>query len=169
MIRQTLTETLLLGMLGGMAGCALAWALLRVFIGLAPKCDPRLDQVSLDVRVLLFALAASVVAGLVRSASLLRSKIQSLSRSPDRARPARGACCCANGWCAAQIAISLVLLAGAGMLLRSLWKIQSVPLGMETEHVITAEFVLGRQGYSEEARQHQFFNGLEARSDEFRA
>jgi predicted permease len=65
--------------------------------------------------------------------------------------------------CAAQIAISLVLLASAGMLLRSLWKIQSVPMGLETGHVMTAEFVLSRLGYSEDARQHQFFNELETR------
>ena len=63
----------------------------------------------------------------------------------------------------AQIAVSLVLLTSAGMLLRSLWKLESVPLGLDSEHVITAEFTLGRQNYSSVARQFQFFEDLEAR------
>lgn len=162
LIRQTLTESVLLGLLGGMAGCGLAWALLRVFIRLAPSAIPRLDQVSLDVRVLLFALAASVVAGLFFGIAPALESPKSESLTGSRTAGTRRMLL--REWLvAAQIAVSVVLLAGAGMLLRSLWKIQSVPLGMETEHVITAEFMLGRQGYSEEARQLQFFNGLEAR------
>jgi predicted permease len=65
LIRQTLTETMLLGMVGGALGYALAWALLRLFIGIAPSGIPRLDQAGLDGRVLLFALAASLISGLV--------------------------------------------------------------------------------------------------------
>src|SRR5205085_2425188 len=62
---------------------------------------------------------------------------------------------------AAQIAVSLVLLTGAGMLLRSLYKIESVPLGIQTEHVVTAEFTLGKQRYAQVLRQLAFFNELE--------
>jgi putative ABC transport system permease protein len=162
LIRQTLTETLLLGVLGGIAGCGLAWTLLRVFIGMAPDAIPRLDQAALDVRVLLFALAGSVVAGLLFGIAPAVESPRAESLTGSRTAGARRTLL--REWlCAAQIAVSLVLLACAGMLLRSLWKIQSVPLGMETEHVITAEFVLGRQGYSEDTRQLQFFDGLEAR------
>ncbi len=162
LIRQTLTETMLLGVFGGAAGCGLAWALLRIFIGMAPDAIPRLDQAALDLRVLLFALAGSVIVGLLfgiapavespRAESLTGSRTAGVRRTLLR-----------EWLVAAQIAVSLVLLACAGMLLRSLWKIQNVPLGMETEHVITAEFVLGRQGYSEDSRQLQFFDGVEAR------
>jgi putative ABC transport system permease protein len=162
LIRQTLTETLLLGVLGGLAGCALAWALLRIFIGMAPNAIPRLDQAGLDLRVLLFALAGSVAAGLAFGIAPAIENPRAESLTGTRTAGARRMLL--REWlCAGQIAISLVLLACAGMLLRSLWKIQSVPLGMEAEHVITAEFVLGRQGYSEDARQHQFFNDLEDR------
>jgi predicted permease len=63
---------------------------------------------------------------------------------------------------AAQIAVSLVLLTGASLLLRSLWKLESVPLGVETDNVLTAHFVLGR-GYARDARQLGFFEDLEAR------
>ncbi len=162
LIRQTLTETILLGVLGGAVGCGLAWMLLRIFVGLAPDAIPRLDKATLDARVLLFALAGSVIAGLLfgiapaiqgpRAEWLTGTRTAGVHRMLLR-----------EWLVAAQIAISLVLLTGAGMLLRSLWKIQSVPLGMQTEHVLTAEFVLGRQGYTENSRQIQFFNDLEAR------
>jgi putative ABC transport system permease protein len=162
LIRQTLTETLMLGVLGGVAGCALAWALLRIFVGLAPEGIPRLDQAALDLRVLLFTVAGSIASGLLFgiAPAVQNPKAESLTGS----RTAGVRRMLLREWlCAAQIAMSLVLLACAGILLRSLWKIQSIPLGFETEHVTTAEFVLSRQGYSEETRQIQFFDELEAR------
>ena len=162
LIRQTLTESLLLGVLGGLAGCALAWALLRMFVGLAPEGIPRLDQAALDPRVLLFTLAGSIASGLLFGIAPAIQNPQAESLTGSRTAGARRMLL--REWlCAGQIAISLVLLASAGMLLRSLWKIQSVPMGLETEHVMTAEFVLSRLGYSEDARQHQFFNELETR------
>ena len=64
---------------------------------------------------------------------------------------------------ATQIAISLVLLTGAGLLLRSLWNLMNVPLGMRTSNVLTASLVLGQQRYSQPAQQQAFFEQLEAR------
>jgi putative ABC transport system permease protein len=162
LIRQTLTETLLLGALGGLAGCALAWALLRTFVGLAPEGIPRLDQAALDPRVLLFTLAGAIASGLLFGIAPAIQTPRAESLTGSRTAGARSTLL-RECLCAAQIAISLVLLASAGMLLRSLWKIQSVPMGLETEHVLTAEFVLSRLGYSEDARQHQFFDELETR------
>ncbi len=162
LIRQTLTETLSLGVLGGVAGSALAWVLLRMFIGLAPEGIPRLDQAALDPRVLLFTLAGSIASGLLFGIAPAFQNPQAESLTGSRTAGSRRMLL--REWlCAGQIAISLVLLACAGMLLRSLGKIESVPLGLDTVHVITADFVLGRQGYSEENRQIQFFNSLEAR------
>jgi len=162
LIVQTLSEAVLLGVAGGVAGCGLAWILLRIFIGLAPDAIPRLDQAALDIRVLIFALICSIAAGLLfgmapafenpAPGSLTGSRSTGGSRTFLR-----------ESLVAAQIAVSLMLLAAAGLLLRSLWKIESVPLGIETEHVLTAEFVLGKQGYTEAARQLQFFDELERR------
>ena len=64
---------------------------------------------------------------------------------------------------AGQIAVSVVLLTGAGMLLRSLWNLQNVSLGLNAEHVVTADFILGKQRHSEDVRQLQFFDDLESR------
>ena len=74
----------------------------------------------------------------------------------------------ARGWLrgalvTAQIAISLILLTGAGLLLRSLDNLQRVPMGFESQHAITASFVLGRQRYSRDVEQLALFRELEQR------
>ena len=162
LMRQALTETTLLGIAGGTVGCGLAWLLLRIFIGIAPQGIPRLNQAALDLRVLLFALAASVIAGALFGLAPALAKPDAEALTGTRTAGAQRAflreCLVAT-----QIAVSLVLLVCAGMLLRSLWKIENVPLGVEAEHVITAEFVLGAQGYRQDTRQLQFYDDLEAR------
>jgi len=160
--RQTLTESLLLSAIGAAVGCALAWALLRVFIAIAPAGLPRLDEATIDTRVLLFTTAAALASGLVfgivpalrRSGSLLVAGGRATPRSRGGLRSAL---------VALEIAFCTVLLTGAGLLLRSLWKLESVPLGMQTDHVLIARFVLGRQNYSNDGQQLSFFNELERR------
>jgi putative ABC transport system permease protein len=63
--QQALTESMVLSVIGGIAGCGFAWALLRVFVALAPVGLPRLNEATLDIRTLLFALAATIGSGLV--------------------------------------------------------------------------------------------------------
>ncbi len=162
LIRQSLTEAVVLGVVGGVAGYGVAWALLRVFVGIAPGGIPRLEQASLDGRVLLFtiggALLSGIVFGLAPALQKARAEVLTGWRSAGAPRAML------REWLvAAQIAMSLVLLTGAGMLLRSLWKMESVPLGMETEHVVTAEFTAGRQRYADNGRLLQFFDELQSR------
>ena len=156
LIRQTLTETLLLGIAGGAAGCVLAWGLVRLFVGIAPNGIPRLEQAAIDARVLWFTLVASLLSGLVfglaPAIQRARWRVNTTPRMLLR-----------ESLVTAQIAVSLVLLTAAGMLLRSLWKVENVPLGIEAEHVVIADFTLGRQRYSPDARQLEFFNELETR------
>jgi ABC-type antimicrobial peptide transport system permease subunit len=64
-VRQVIVESLLVGLAGGVAGSGLAWAMLRVFRSMAPEGLPRLDEASLDPRVLAFALAASAGSALL--------------------------------------------------------------------------------------------------------
>ncbi|MGH9630913.1 MAG: ADOP family duplicated permease, partial [Bryobacteraceae bacterium] len=162
LMRQTLTESLLLGLIGGAAGCALAYALLQLFVSIAPDGIPRLQQASLDGRVLLFTLAAALAAGLA------------FGLAPALENPRAGALA---GWrsvgdsrhmfrqvlITAQIAVSLVLLTAASLLLRSLWNLQNTSLGMEAESVLTAGIVLGQQRYSQPAQRMAFFGELEER------
>ncbi|MCU1236741.1 MAG: hypothetical protein JWP63_4708 [Candidatus Solibacter sp.] len=160
--RQVLTESLLLGSLGGAAGCTLAWVLLRAFQGMAPGALPRLDEASVDWRVLVFAVAASMGAGLLFGMTPALRRERAPSLGAGRATSA------ASGWMrgglvTAQIAISVILLTGAGLLLRSLWNLERVPLGIESHHVMTAKFVIGRQRYPNAAAQLAFFDELERR------
>jgi predicted permease len=141
--RQVLTESLLLASLGAVAGCGLAWLLLRFFVAVAPRGIMRLDQASLDGRVLLFAVALSLLSGVL------------FGLAPAMDTPAAGGMAAGRTvvsgrsllrhlLIAAQIAASLVLVTGAGLLLRSLWNLEKVPLGMDTEQTVAAQFTIGK-------------------------
>jgi len=162
LIRQTLTESVVLAMVGGMFGCLLAHTLLRLFVAIAPEGIPRLNQASLDWRVLLFALAASLISGFVfgLAPALARAETQSLIRTSGRLASRGGF---RHVLVATQIAISLMLLTSASLLLRSLWNLMSVPLGMRASNVLVASLVLGQQRYSQPAQQQAFFEQLETR------
>jgi putative ABC transport system permease protein len=161
LVRQAITESLLLAFLGAAGGCLFAWGLLRVFIAIAPGGIPRLEQATLDARVLLFALAACLLAGVLfgLAPAFESPRVEALVGGRAIGSP-RGIF--RQMLVAAQIAVSLLLLTGASLLLRSLWKLESVPLGVDTDNVLTAHFVLGR-GYARDARQLGFFEELEAR------
>jgi len=168
LMRQTLTESLIFGLLGGAAGCGTAWVLLRLCIGLAPGGMLRLEHARIDLRVLLFALAGSLGAALLfgmapalepsRAEALAGWHVTGTARTLFR-----------KALVSAQVAISLVLLAGASLLLRSLWKLQNQPLGFQPQNVVTASFTLRRryhptQGQDQpSALQLSFFDELEGR------
>ena len=160
LVRQALTESLLLAMVGGIAGCALAMLLLRAFVAIAPDGIPRLHQAAVDIRVLLFTLAISLVAGLVFGLAPALESPRAENLAGWRTVGARSHFF-RQALVAAQIAISVVLLAGAGLLLRSLWNLENQPLGMRTDGVMTATVALGRQ--YDPVRRTAFFEAWEAR------
>jgi len=159
--RQVLSESAFLGVAGGAAGCALAAILLRVAVALAPDGTIRLRQASLDGRVLLFALAISVAASMAFSLAAiverLRGENLTGSRTTARQTWVRQALVCA------QLAISLTLLTGSGLLLASLDRLRNAPLGFGKDDVVTASFILPRARYSDGYRAVNFFNQLEER------
>jgi predicted permease len=160
--RQTLTESLILGLLGGAAGCAIAWVLLRVCVELAPGGMLGLDHARIDLRVLWFALAGSL------GAALLFGMAPALERPRAETLAGWHAAGTARTWfrralVSAQVAISLVLLAGASLLLRSLGKLVNQPLGFQPQHVVTAAFELRTHRYQPERAQVKFFDELEER------
>jgi putative ABC transport system permease protein len=163
MIRQALTENLVLTLGGGAAGCALGYLLLRVFVGMAPKGLPRLQQSGMDGRVLLFTLAVSVACGIVFGLvpGLHRAPPQLALAGTRSSSGSRGLF--RQILVVAQVAISLVLLAGASLLLRSLWNLQNQPLGMRTDSLLLTEVTLGQQRYPQPEQQLAFFDQLEAR------
>ncbi len=160
--RHSLTESLLIALTGGVTGCAIAAALVRGLASLAPAGLPYLDQSSLDARVLLFALIGSALTGLVCGiVPALRRPAAGLIGAWRSTRGASSGL--RSALVSVQVAVSIILLSSAGLLLRTLWNLESAPLGLHREHVVTAAFVLGRQRYNDDARQLAFFNQLEAR------
>ncbi len=161
LMRQSLTESLLLSVSGALLGCGIAWALLRVFKALAPVSIPRMDQASIDLRVLLFAMAMALACGALFGIApaaanplelLAGSRVFGASRNSLR-----------HALSAAQVALSLILLSSAGLLLRSLWNLQSVPIGLNAEHVIAADITVGPASYPNSQTRQQFFDDLAAR------
>ena len=159
--RQALTESVLLSGFAGVAGCLLAWALLRAFIAIAPAALPRLEQAAIDSRVLLFTVVAALASGLVFGIVPALRAPGSLTGAGRATVRTRGGL--RSSLVTLEIAFSMVLLTGAGLLLHSLWKLEAVPLGIHGDHVVTAKFVLGLQRYRMPERQIAFFNDLEQR------
>ena len=160
--RQALIESGLLALCGGVAGCAVAFGLLRVLTSIAPADVPRISQAGLDFRVLLFTAGVSLICGVLfgLAPALDRPNFASLGggRSVSGGRHRLR-----QALVASQICASLVLLTGAGLLLRTLWNLQSQPLGMKMEGAVTASVTLGRTAYRDAARRVAFFDSVEER------
>src|ERR1700720_2717030 len=111
LIRQTLTESILLGILGGVAGCWFAYLLLRLFVSISPDGIPRLQQATLDARVIVFSLAMSLLSGILFGlAPAFRRPSPDLLTGKESRTTERHLL--RQTLVTAQIAVSLVLLAG---------------------------------------------------------
>jgi putative ABC transport system permease protein len=154
LIRQMMTESLLLSAAGCVSGLLLAAGLLSVLLLLAPEGIPRLQEASLDTRVLLFAIGASVFCGFLFgiAPALQTPRAEML----NTARVAGGGMRLRQMLVALQIGLSFVLLSGAGLLLQSLSNMQRVQLGMNPERVLTARVQLGQERYPRGPQQAQF-------------
>jgi putative ABC transport system permease protein len=151
-IRLLLTESLLLSCTGGILGIALAYALLHLLIGLNPGGIPRFDSASLDARALALAvflsLAAGVAAGLFPAISASRPSISDLLKRGG-SRVARGSHRGRHALIVLEVTLSVVLLTGSGLVIRSYLKLQAVDPGFSPstltltldldEHYATAE------------------------------
>ncbi|HEU5409729.1 MAG TPA: ABC transporter permease [Candidatus Acidoferrales bacterium] len=162
LLRQTLTESVMLAVTGGVLGCGFAYALLKMFVAISPQGILHLDDATLDLRVLLFTIAVSVISGLFFGfASAHRHS--SNNALYGRASSGLSRAFFRRALVSAQIAISFVLLVGAGLLIRSLDNLERVPLGMDTSGVITATISLNPRLYGDMARRENFFNDVEQR------
>jgi len=144
-IRQLLTESVMLSLLGGIAGVAVAEYALPALLSLTAL--PRSADVALDTRMLAVTLIASIVAGLffglAPAAATSRFAVSTAIRSRDDV---------SSGWLrpallVVQLAAAVVLLSGAGLLLRSFYKLQTIETGLNVDRVLTARFFLPRASY----------------------
>lgn len=139
---QVMAETVALGMLGSVVGIALAWALLRVFVSLAPVNFPRLAAVSLDTGVLGFSLIVAVVSGLIAGLApaihLLRSDLNSVIRSGGSRSATAGSARAASRFLViSEVALALALVTTASLMVKSLLRLQSQDLGLTREPMLT--------------------------------
>jgi putative ABC transport system permease protein len=160
LVRQALTESLALSIAGGVAGFAFAEILLRLFVAMAPEGLPFLATARLDLRILLFTLAISLVCGIVIGI------VPALQRPCAEALAGRTTIHASHAilrkWLVVgQIAASMVLLAGGALLFRSYLNLNSQQLGMRTESVVTASISLGQNAYATPERQMAFFQQLQ--------
>ncbi|HKG78594.1 MAG TPA: ABC transporter permease, partial [Pyrinomonadaceae bacterium] len=160
LIRQLLTESILLSIIGGVAGLLLALWILKVLLALKPPIDfPLSLDVGIDWRVLLFSLAVSVVAGAIfgLAPALQATRPNLVGTLKDTAAQGGAAKTRLRSvLVVAQIAISLVVLISAGLVVRTLQQLQTMNPGFNAQNALTMSFDLGLQGY-DEARGQQFY------------
>lgn len=142
-VRQLLTESCVLAGAAGLAGLLLASMLLQALVALSPATLPRIDDVRVDTTVLLFALALSLVStvlfGLVPALHASRLDLSDALKQGGAKGTVSGASTrLRSGLVVAEVALSVILLATAGLLVRSLQALQHVDLGFTTEGVLVA-------------------------------
>jgi predicted permease len=140
-IRQVLTESMVLALPGGAAGVALAWISLRVLEGLKPEILTPYPAISMDIGVLAFTaavtIATSLLFGLMPALSASGIHVQDALRTSDRAQSASGVAGSRKALVVVELGVCLILLIGAGLLTRSLFHLGDTELGFDKEHLLT--------------------------------
>jgi putative ABC transport system permease protein len=167
-VRQLLSETAVLGLLGGVTGIALAYWGVQALNALLPENLPRMNAIRVDNFVLGFALLLSATAscafGLAPALFAANSNLQSsLREGGGRSGESRSRRRARSFLAAGEIALAMVLLVGAGLLLRSFSKLMSVSPGFDAQHLVKADISLPRFQYSTPQQWAAFSDELLAR------
>src|SRR5262249_31456145 len=161
--RQLLTESVMLALVGGALGLAIAWLGTGATLKMVPAILPRAEDVGVDLRVLGFTLVASIATGLIFGLApaiqasrpnlneALKEGARGSTRAGHRVREAL---------VVSEIAIALLLLVCAGLLLRTFVGLQSVKTGFDPKNVLTFQVALSAKNYSDPARTRGFFRDL---------
>jgi putative ABC transport system permease protein len=153
--RQLLTESGMLALAGGAAGVLLAYGTLPLLKSALPASMPRADEISLNGAVLGFAAGVSLLTGLLFGLVPAVRPGGSFGRSSGgRTATARNRT--ARLLVAAEVALALVLLAGAGLLVESLRRVLNVDLGFRRDHALTVRMELSKRSYPDGARVRAF-------------
>ena len=165
LLRQSVLESLLLSVSGGVLGLMLAALGLRVVVSWLPETMPRIDEITLDWQVVLFAIGLSlltgVACGLVPAFAAMRTSANDALKEGGRTGTAGGG----HSWLRSalvvgEIATALLLLAAAGLLLRSFEKMRSVELGYRPDHLLVANYSLPQKQYATQAAVDEFNRDL---------
>ena len=153
MLVQLLTESTVFALGGGVLGIGLAWSGTQALVALAPPSIPRVEQIGLDWAVLAYALATSLGAGilfgLVPALRASREAPAETLKEGGRASSQGGSGRVRRSLVVAEVALAVVMLCGAGVLLRSLLTLQAADLGFDPRSVLTARVSPTRNDYDE--------------------
>ncbi|PYX53348.1 MAG: hypothetical protein DMG76_25960, partial [Acidobacteria bacterium] len=166
LVRQLLTESLLLSTLAGALGAVMAFGVLRAIIAVVPPASiPDESQIVIDRPVLLFSLGISFLTGLLFGlAPALHVSRGQLVAALKESGPGVGAgirqVFLSNAMVVAEVALSLVLLVGATLMIRTVLAIQNVNLGIRADRLLTLRVPLSTQRYPDAAHRTAFFEEL---------
>jgi putative ABC transport system permease protein len=161
LIRQLLTESLLVSFAGGLVAVLLAIWGTRVLVALKPENLPRLQEIGVDSRVLGFtfglSLLTGVVFGLLPALTASRGGVNEVLKEGGRSATAGAARQRLRSmFVVVELAVALILLVGAGLLIKSFWKLRAVEPGFKTDHLLTMRVELPETRYKEVDKQTRF-------------
>jgi putative ABC transport system permease protein len=164
-VRQLITESLVLALAGGIAGLILAMLASRALVLLAPTDVPRLTETGIDGWVLAFTLGVSVIAsllfGLAPAVQVSHVDVnESLKQGAGRAVGGGATGRMRSGLVVVELALSMVLLAGAGLLIKSFVALHNVALGFRPEHVLVMNSSVQASGLEGARRATRFYRTL---------
>ncbi len=167
LVRQFLTESLLLTLVGGLAGLAVAWAGMRALIAWVPRTVPRASEIALDWPVLLFLVVVSCIVGLafgILPGLQLRNSGSRASALRDGARGSTsgpGARRLRHGLVVAEVALATVLVVGAALLMQSFWRLHSAAPGFSPDGLIAVQLQLPLATYDSTPKVIQFYERVQ--------
>jgi putative ABC transport system permease protein len=164
-LRQILAETVLLSVAGGALGLFLARFAIALIVQVLGDQLPRFAQITLDAEVLAFTLLLSVLAGilagLIPSVRFTRTDVsEALKQGQSRGSSDSGGMRTRGLLVVSEVALSLVLLIGAGLMVRSLWELRSVQPGFDPSNVVTLHVPLSGSRFSSPSGQIHFFEDV---------
>ncbi|MGH8527891.1 MAG: FtsX-like permease family protein, partial [Gammaproteobacteria bacterium] len=165
LVRQLLTESLLVSFAGGVVAVLLAIWGTSVLVALKPENLPRLHEIGVDLRVLGFtfglALLTGIVFGLLPAWAASRGAVSEVLKEGGRSSTAGGARQrLRSTFVVVELAVALILLVGAGLLIKTFWKLRSVEPGFKTDHLLTMRVELPETRYKEVSKQTRFRNQM---------
>ncbi|HEU0175754.1 MAG TPA: ABC transporter permease [Blastocatellia bacterium] len=162
LIRQMLTESLMLGAIGGVVGVALAFWGRDLLVGLMPSAVPRSGDVKIDAWALgftaLLSISAGVISGVMPALQASKPELNETLKAGSRSATAQSrARRWRDGLVVVETALSLLLLAGAGLMIRSLWRLHHVELGFDPKNVLTMRFTIPPYKFTTDRKQKRAF------------
>lgn len=168
LVRQMLTESLLLSLVGGTVGLLLAMWVTAGLVQLTTAGLPRMNEISADSTVLVFSLFVSILTGILfgifPALQASRTNVHDALKEGGRSGTSgSGKRRLRDALVTAEVAVSLVLLVGAGLMTKSLWKVMQADGGIRPEHVLTARISLPDTKYQDAGKRRMFVEQVVAK------